>query len=141
MGDKGEPLVVPILLPLIHALSSVRIYLPKDVRPLDARLSVVKSVSEVRSRFPKGVPLVDPIKDMKITEPVFVQLVEKSEDLHTRLCSHPMYGHPNLPALLELCEQRAEIEEEIKVVKKHLKASKSVQQLDELKCRKRVLRR
>jgi hypothetical protein len=39
---------------------------------------------EVHKRFKDGVPLLDPIQDMKITEPVFAALV-KVADILSRL--------------------------------------------------------
>lgn len=36
--------VVPILLHLVKAISSVRLYIPKDLRSLDSRQSVGKSI-------------------------------------------------------------------------------------------------
>ena len=36
--------VVPVLLHLIRGLSPVRIYMPQDLRPLDNRMSVLKSI-------------------------------------------------------------------------------------------------
>jgi len=53
-GDKGEAQVVPVTLSLIHDISSVRIYMPDNLIPRDKRLSVLKSIKEVRRRFPDG---------------------------------------------------------------------------------------
>lgn len=36
--------VVPILVHLVAAISSVRLYIPKDLRPVDNRQSVLKSI-------------------------------------------------------------------------------------------------
>ncbi|KAJ7386580.1 Exosome RNA helicase MTR4 [Desmophyllum pertusum] len=47
--------VVPILLHLVKAISSVRLYIPKDLRSLDSRQSVGKSIKEVKHRFPDGL--------------------------------------------------------------------------------------
>lgn len=60
--------VVPVLVHLLSAISSVRLYIPKDLRPLDNRQSVLKSIQEVQKRFPDGVPLLDPIDDMGIQD-------------------------------------------------------------------------
>ena len=46
--------------------SAVRIYLPTDLRPLCNRATVGKSLLEVQRRFPDGLPLLDPVQDMKI---------------------------------------------------------------------------
>ncbi|XP_023590730.1 exosome RNA helicase MTR4 [Trichechus manatus latirostris] len=76
--EKGEMQVVPVLVHLLTAISSVRLYIPKDLRPVDNRQSVLKSI---------------------------------------------------------------QIETDIKSAKRELKKARTVLQMDELKCRKRVLRR
>ena len=40
--------VVPVLLNLLYEISSVRLYLPKDLRPSDARHTVYKSLEETK---------------------------------------------------------------------------------------------
>ncbi len=75
-GEKGEPLVVPVLLSTVEQLSHLRIYLPKDIRPLNAREIVWKSVLETQRRFPDGIPLLDPVQNMHITDDKFKALVE-----------------------------------------------------------------
>uniref|UniRef100_A0A5F9CQ06 Exosome RNA helicase MTR4 n=1 Tax=Oryctolagus cuniculus TaxID=9986 RepID=A0A5F9CQ06_RABIT len=76
--EKGEMQVVPVLVHLLSAISSVRLYIPKDLRPMDNRQSVLKSI---------------------------------------------------------------QIAIDIKSAKRELKKARTVLQMDELKCRKRVLRR
>ncbi|XP_060047019.1 exosome RNA helicase MTR4 isoform X2 [Erinaceus europaeus] len=76
--EKGEMQVVPVLVHLLSAISSVRLYIPKDLRPVDNRQSVLKSI---------------------------------------------------------------QIAVDIKSAKRELKKARTVLQMDELKCRKRVLRR
>ena len=61
-GDKGEMQVVPIIINHLTKLSSVRLYLPKDIRSSDAKHSVRKAIGEVQKRFPDGLPLLDPVK-------------------------------------------------------------------------------
>ncbi len=53
----------------------MRIYIPKDLRQLENRQSVGKSVKEVIKRFPDGVPLLDPIEDMKVEDADFKKVV------------------------------------------------------------------
>lgn len=140
-GEKGEVLVIPVLLPLVARFSSIRICLPTDIRPPDARTSVLKTINEVLRRFPDGLPPLDPIEDMKIKSKDFERCVRKVESLEQRLHSHALSRDPMCDALMLLCAQKETMEAEIKAVKKMLKDSKSVLQLDELKARKRVLRR
>jgi ATP-dependent RNA helicase DOB1 len=41
-------LVVPVALPLVAAISTLRISVPADLRPADARRAVLLSLQEVR---------------------------------------------------------------------------------------------
>lgn len=61
--------------------------------------------------------------------------------LESRLLSNPLYNSPRLPDLYNQYAARIATLEKIKAVKKQITAALSIQQLDELKCRKRVLRR
>ncbi|KAK7824073.1 hypothetical protein U0070_019759, partial [Myodes glareolus] len=108
--EKGEMQVVPVLVHLLSAISTVRLYIPKDLRPVDNRQSVLKSIQEVQKRFPDGVPLLDPIDDMGIQDQGLKKVIQK-------------------------------IAIDIKSAKRELKKARTVLQMDELKCRKRVLRR
>ena len=51
--------------------SSVRLYVPKDLRSSDSRYSVQKAMEEVEKKFPDGLPLLDPVRDMKIKQEEF----------------------------------------------------------------------
>ena len=75
-GQKGLPIVVPVLLSTLEALSLLRLSLPKDLRSLPAREQVWKSVLEVQRRFPNGIGLLDPIQNMNIKDEKFRALVK-----------------------------------------------------------------
>lgn len=52
----------------VDSLSSIRLFIPKDLLPQEARENTLKKVSEVLSRFSKdGIPLLDPEEDMKVS--------------------------------------------------------------------------
>ncbi|OCT98720.1 exosome RNA helicase MTR4 [Xenopus laevis] len=139
--EKGEMQVVPVMLHTLCAISSVRLYIPKDLRTTDNRQSVLKSIQEVQKRFPDGVPLLDPIDDMGIKDPGLKKVVQKTEAFEHRMYSHPLNNDPNLESLYKLCEKKAQIAVDIRSAKRELKKARTVLQMDELKCRKRVLRR
>ncbi|KAK6492875.1 exosome RNA helicase MTR4 [Huso huso] len=140
-GEKGEMQVVPVMLHLLRAISSVRLYIPKDLRSFDNRQSVLKSIQEVQKRFPDGVPLLDPIDDMGIKDQGLKKVIQKVEAFEHRMYSHTLHNDPNLEAVYNLCEKKAQIAGDIKTAKRELKKARTVLQMDELKCRKRVLRR
>ncbi|XP_020710480.2 exosome RNA helicase MTR4 [Athalia rosae] len=140
-GESGEMEVVPVLQSLISQISSLRVFYPKDLRPSDNRKSVLKTIQEVKKRFPDGPPLLNPITDMHINEPGFKDIITKIETLEERLFAHALHKDPELPELSERYLRKEETGEKLKQAKAELKRARSVLQMDELKCRKRVLRR
>ena len=140
-GEKGKVEVVPVLLSCIEAIGHVRIFLPKDLHPSDQRNTVRKSIEEVKRRFPDGIAILDPIENMGITDDSFKKLLRKIEVLESRLLSNPLHNSPRLPELYNKYAGKVEIGKKMKEKKKAITAALSVMQLDELKSRKRVLRR
>ncbi|KAI9067764.1 antiviral helicase [Trametes sanguinea] len=140
-GRGGEPLTVPVLLSTIESISRLRIFMPKDLRPLQQRETTWKAVLEVQSRFPKGIPLLDPITDMKITDEKFKELVQKIDTMEKKMFSSPLHNDPRLPELYTLYARKQEHQNRIRELKKRIQATNDVLQMEELKCRKRVLRR
>ncbi|TNN58689.1 Superkiller viralicidic activity 2-like 2 [Liparis tanakae] len=140
-GETGEMEVVPVMLHLLTAISSVRLYIPKDLRPFDSRQLMLKSIQEVQKRFPDGLPLLDPVDDMGIKDSELKKVIQKVEAFEHRMYSHPMHSDPNLEAAYSLCEKKALIAADVRAAKQELKKARTVLQMDKLKCRKRVLRR
>ena len=100
-----------------------------------------KTIGEVDRRFPAGFPPLDPAEDMRIPAAVLSGTVTKIESLESRLTAHKLHGAAEMPGLMALCEQRLALADQITAVRREMKATRSMVQLDELKCRKRVLRR
>jgi ATP-dependent RNA helicase DOB1 len=82
-GQKGEPLVLPVLLSTLNGISHLRIFLPKDLRPISSRETVWKSVLEVQRRSPDSIPLLDPIENMGIKDEKFKVLVKVNSPLQS----------------------------------------------------------
>ncbi|KAI9874213.1 MAG: ATP-dependent RNA helicase mtr4 [Pleopsidium flavum] len=140
-GEKSKLEVVPVLLSCIESIGHIRVYLPNDLKSADQRATVRKSLDEVKRRFPDGIAVLDPIENMGITDDSFKKLMRKIEVLESRLLSNPLHNSPRLPDLYNQYAEKMELSAKIKAVKKQITAALSIMQLDELKCRKRVLRR
>ena len=140
-NQAGEMVVIPVMLHLMTHISAIRLYVPKDLRPRDNRMAVFKSLQEVERRFPDGLPQLDPMEDMGIKEKGLMQVVKKIKAFEDRKFSHPLHKDKKLVEIYEHYEEKAQIGVEIKAVKAKLKEKRSLLQMDELKCRKRVLRR
>jgi ATP-dependent RNA helicase DOB1 len=137
----GRMEVVPVVMSTVDSISSVRIQLPKDLKSIDHRLDLRKTVEEVKRRFPDGVPCLDPIKNMGIKDESFKNLVKKIEIMESRLTANPLFTSPDLERIYSQYQVKVDLNAKIKAQKKKIQAANSVMQLDELKNRKRVLRR
>ncbi|KAK6915835.1 rRNA-processing arch domain, partial [Dillenia turbinata] len=154
LKGPGDPVVVAIpisqaksmkLLLLksgIENLSSVRLIIPKDLLPLEARENTLKKVSEVLSRFSKqGIPRLDPEEDMKVNSSSYRKAVRRMEALESLFEKHQMGNSPLIEQKLKTLHQKQELAAKIKSIKRTLRASTALAFKDELKARKRVLRR
>lgn len=144
-GETGsevcEPRVVQVPLSQLDCLSSVRVYSPKDLRPIEARLRVQKSLAEVLRRFPDGVPRLNPEEDMKVEGAQFRKLVRRIEALEGMVTRHPLAGSETLPLQLEAFSKKRDLALQCKIAKREAKAASGMILRDELKHRRRVLRR
>jgi ATP-dependent RNA helicase DOB1 len=141
VGDKGKMEVIPVLLSCIVAIGHVRIFLPKNLYSKDDRTTVRKSLEEVQKRFPDGVAILDPIENMGITDNSFKKLLRKIEVLESRLLANPLHNSPRLESLYNQYSAKKDLDKQIKNVRKEIQDALTIKQLDELKNRKRVLRR
>ncbi|KAK3941768.1 rRNA-processing arch domain-containing protein [Diplogelasinospora grovesii] len=140
-GEASRWETVPCLLTCLKGLSQIRVFLPNEVTSAKAKEMLGKRVEEVEKRFPDGVPLLDPMENMGITDESFKKLLRKIEVLESRLLSNPLHKSPLLPDLWEQYKTKVALGEKIKEKKKAIAKAHSIAQLDELKSRKRVLRR
>ncbi|XP_060529322.1 exosome RNA helicase MTR4 [Cylas formicarius] len=139
--QKGEIEIVSVDSKFVTHISSVRLFCPQDLRSKESRKGMYKAIKEVKKRFPDGPPLLDPLKDMKIQEAEFLEIVKGIEKLEKKMNEHPMHKNPLLDTEYDKYERKVVCETELAVAKQKLLNAKSILQLDELKCRKRVLRR
>ncbi|KAH8691785.1 ATP-dependent RNA helicase-like protein DOB1 [Phaeosphaeriaceae sp. PMI808] len=141
LGDKGKMEIVPILLNTIEAIGHLRIFLPVELKTQEQKNNMRKTLDEVQRRFPDGIAILDPIEDMKIKDDSFKRLLRKIEVLESRLLSNPLHNSSRLPELYVHYANKMALGEKIKNIKKDIADALSVIQMDELKSRKRVLRR
>ncbi|KAG1525269.1 hypothetical protein G6F52_003476 [Rhizopus delemar] len=139
--DNRNLLVIPVSLRAIQSISHIRLVLPKDLRSSDARKTVYKSILEVKKRFQGNIPLLDPINNMGIKDPSFQKLVSKILNLEKKVMEHPLSKSEDLPNMYEVYTKKMEIVDKMKSLKRKLVDAQSIVQLEELKNRKRVMRR
>lgn len=95
----------------------------------------------MHKRLQSNFPLLDPVQDMKITDKSFKSLTKKIALFEDRLKSLPLHSKDNLPGLLKDYERKDALRKNADRLRSDLKKAKSLLQMSELKCMKRVLRR
>ncbi|KXT06855.1 hypothetical protein AC578_7117 [Pseudocercospora eumusae] len=140
-GEKSKMEVVPVMNGTIDSVGHLRVFMPNDLRAQEQRNTVRKALEEISRRFPDGVAILDPIENMGINDDGFKKLLRKIEVLEHKLLSHPLHKSERLPELYDKYAAKVELGTEIKNLRKKMTDALSVLQLDELKNRKRVLRR
>ncbi|KAL8990752.1 MAG: hypothetical protein Q9177_000671 [Variospora cf. flavescens] len=140
-GEEGRMQVVPCMLTCIDAIGHVRLVLPKDLKAAADREYVKKALNVVKQRFPDGMPILDPIENMGIKDASFKKLLRKIEVLESRLLANPLHNSPRLPELYDQYAEKMLLHNKQKAIKRKITDAQAVLQMDELKCRKRVLRR
>ncbi|KAJ2137118.1 ATP-dependent RNA helicase mtr4, partial [Coemansia sp. RSA 788] len=138
---SGETMVVPVLLSCIDCISSVRVHMPKDLKSASNRKDMRKRMAEVDKRLKGNIPLLDPIKEMNIKDAKFKTLVQKIGSLEAKLHEHKLFGTAEEAELFTSYQRKVEMQTQLKDVQRKIIDAQSAVQLDELKCRKRVLRR
>ncbi|KAG2247299.1 hypothetical protein Bca52824_086927 [Brassica carinata] len=136
--ERGEPVVVSV--PLSQSLSSAIMNIPKDYLQLEARENALKKVSELLSRHPDGIPL-DPEVDMKIRISSYKKTVRRLEALENLFEKHKIAKSPLIAQKLKVLHMKEELTAKIKSLEKTVRSSTALAFKDELKARKRVLRR
>lgn len=140
-GEKTVCAIIPITLESIRRVGNLRLFMPKDIKASGQKEVVGKSLQEVARRFPDGIPLIDPVKNMKIEDDDFTKLLKKVEVLEKKLFSNPLAESVRLKELYENFSRKRALIDETKQLKHKISESQAVIQLDDLRRRKRVLRR
>uniref|UniRef100_A0A1D1YM54 Superkiller viralicidic activity 2-like 2 n=1 Tax=Anthurium amnicola TaxID=1678845 RepID=A0A1D1YM54_9ARAE len=140
-GEKGEMHVVPVSLPLISAVSSLRIAVPADLRPPEARQSILLAVQELEKHYSRGLPRVNPVTEMGIDDPEIIKLVKQVEELERKLFAHPLNKSGQSEQQFKWYQRKADVNHEIQQLKSKMRESQLQKFRDELKNRARVLKK
>lgn len=140
---KGELRVVPVMLSLVDGFSQLRVYLPKDLRPMQARQEVARRINEIKKRYPDSLPLLDPINDMKIEDEKFKKLIKKIGSLQTKISKSHLQSLPkeDREDRYRKFEEKHSLESQIQFLKQAIKGTETLVMKDTLRRMKRVLRR
>jgi len=137
--DKTELVVVPVTLPIITSISSLRLPIVEDLS-LQNRKVILKNIEKLKKKSSE-IPLLDPVKDMKVDKFELESITSKIKTIEKRMLNHPLHLNENLEKNIKLIDKKTILLQQIKEAKKEMKKKKKIFQFEELKSRKRILRR
>ncbi|GEQ67329.1 hypothetical protein JCM33374_g993 [Metschnikowia sp. JCM 33374] len=139
--EKARAEFIPITLDSISEISSVRLKMPEDYKSSTAKRSLVRTLKDLPKKLPDGIPLMNPVDSMKIDDADFKMLLRKIDVLESKLTTNVLHESDRIDDLYEKFSQKVAIDDNIKEVKEKILQAQAVIQLDDLKHRKRVLRK
>lgn len=128
----------------IENISAIRIFIPKDCTTIESRRKVKSSVQEVKKRFQDGIPLLDPVADLGITDESFKTLLERAKTLALRMSEHKLSSEVPVETRLELVsafEKTADLKAQAKVLREKARSFQTIAMKDDMRKMKRVLKR
>ena len=140
-GEQGELVLVGLDFSCISSISTIRLNTPKEVKSKESRKKLAKSLQEVKNRFKIGLPLLDPVKDMRINDTNFVKILQKIKVLEDRKSDHALHQAIDIDERVELYTTKMRVKQNIEAAIVEVNQAEAVLQLEELKCRLRLLRR
>ncbi|CAG8432887.1 4716_t:CDS:10 [Diversispora eburnea] len=137
-GQPGNCSVIPVDLDNLQVLSQYRFH-PDDNLEHDVaqRQVTYKGVQDLIKQHPDGEPM-EPINQMNIKDEKANDIIQKLEMIRAQLESNPT---ANDPAIYDTYKKKLDIQEKIRTAQKKIRNTELTLHFDELKKRKRLLRR
>ncbi|KAG0205341.1 ATP-dependent RNA helicase mtr4 [Mortierella sp. GBA30] len=143
-GATGEFVPVPVSVSSIEFYGVPLLHVhPQTQFDPDQRKIAYKNLKQLQERFPDGMPVVDPVEDMLIQDKRFQLTVRRIEMLERILYEHPLAAIDKREFERKYGNylKMHEFSSKIKSLDKRISDAFAVIKMNELKGRKRVLRR
>ena len=134
--------VIQVSLTALCDISAIKLQLPKDFNRDAARKAIGNALIGVEKRFEdKGIPLLDPVKDIGITSDSFQGLLNREIELKSRLGQNALTKQDDYEIVLQKYSTRMDLLEKARALRYKAHESQSIAMKDELRRMKRVLKR
>lgn len=147
-GEEGKDYVlevVPFSVSCVARVSKCKMSLPAggDVDSGDARRSISFQLQIIQDKFKDcgGLPLLDPVVDMKVDHPDLAELVSRMAASEEALRNNPFNDHPLCSLYYAAQHQRVLMQSRLRQIRGALDAQKKATIKDSLRNMRRVLHR
>ena len=139
--EKGALCIIPFTFDCIQAISTVRLKIPQELKSKDALETAALTLAGTKQRFANKIPELHPIEHMKIADPTVAKQLTELKESEDRYATHPLRKRPDFADLYSVYLNKLKLAEEYEQARKRVTDGKKLLQVEELQCRKRVLRR
>lgn len=140
-GQRGQIEVLAFAFDAISAVSKVRLKIPQELKTFEAKQSVGAALEEIFQRFKNHLPELDPIENMKISDETLIKNIKQLDDFTKRYNEHPVRNRSDFQEIYNDFKRRISIQKEYQEAKKNYSNAQKLVRSEELRNRKRVLRR
>lgn len=135
--------VVPVALNLLKAISTLRITIPTDLRPVEARQALLSTLLEATRRLggTDKVPRLDALDDMNIDDPIVRDVATRIKEVRQAVEQSPLHEAAQNGSLRDALEQRARLAAEHEALVLQMKSSTVNAFKAEAKSRRGVLQK
>ena len=141
--EDGEMEVVPMSLECIQDISTIVLVLPNDLIQQSHKLIVKDSLKEVHNQFGSGIPIMDPVKEMKIQDQELSDSIKKIDAFNKKLegLKNKFGGGSFLNDQVEVYRNKMAIDKQAKFLRSKIDFGNKMILEDDLKSMKRIMRR
>jgi ATP-dependent RNA helicase DOB1 len=147
--------LVQVSLSAIKHISQIKLEVPRDLVKETVRKNLFRSLREIRRRFraqlsdttselvlvPDNLPVLNPVTDMGIDTQAFSTLLSREKELIKHIENSSVHRSPERQTMLEAYKTKCALLEHARVQKQAAKESQTLTMRDELRKRKRILKR
>lgn len=131
---------LPFTLDSVSEISSLRTAIPEGPdKKSKKKLSM--NLKKIIEKFQSHLPLLNPVADMGIDDSNFMQILKKIELLESKSYDNAVAKDSNMVEMYALYDKKRKLLDEAEVLRLRSQEVRTILQMDELKSRKRVLRK
>ncbi|EFN51423.1 hypothetical protein CHLNCDRAFT_28067, partial [Chlorella variabilis] len=124
-AENAEMQVIPVPLPLITEICTLRISIPGDLRPAESRKAVLLTLRELSLKYAGGqLPLLDPVADMGVQDGKVAAALDAAAAIRRRLAGNPLWQQGGGdPSQIEALRRKSELSQEAAGIKRRMRES------------------
>lgn len=139
--EDGDVEVIPMLLDYVQQISTLVINPPNDMIKQENKLKIRDTLREIHKTFGDNIPIMDPIKDMKIQDSELMDAMKKIEGYDKKINSvKDKLTTSGLEEQLEIYQKKHALDKQAKFLRSRIEQGSKMILESDLKSMKSIMR-